>query len=166
MRRSKDGRRWSPAITPRHAAGRRDPQPIFLAPVQGPVLAFDGARFLLAVTNRRDRVAPRFLYRYDLFASRTGARWTPLAGSFVAWSTTRAVVSLAVRPEPGCVLVAISSSRPSGGFSARNIHIRHGMTRTPSCGRARTIRWAPLNAPFPRRSMLDRFVAVAYGEPQ
>jgi hypothetical protein len=157
LRRSRDGRRWSPPF---------DPTPkLSLAPVQGPVLAFDGGRFLLAITNRRDRNAPRFLYRYDLFASRGGARWTALDGSFVAWSTTRAAVSMTVRPHGRCALVAVSSSRPSGGFKARNIHIRFGVSRTGDCARARTIRWAPLNAPFPLRSMLDRFVAAAYGDP-
>jgi len=165
MRRSEDGRRWSRPFNPRRASANGGGRPIYLAPVQGPVLAFDGARFLLAVTNRRDRNAPRFLYRYDLYASDNGARWTPLDGSFVAWSTTRAAISLTVKPYDACTLVAVSSSRPSGGFSARNIHIRHGVTRTGECARARTIRWAPLNAPFPLRSMLDRFVAAAYGEP-
>ncbi|HUT47984.1 MAG TPA: hypothetical protein VM325_01480 [Alphaproteobacteria bacterium] len=166
MRRSEDGRRWSPPFDPRRAGKPGGGRPIYLAPVQGPVLTFDGTRFLLAVTNRRDRNAPRFLYRYDLYASDSGGRWTPLDGGFVAWSTTRAAVSLTVKPHDGCTLVAVSSSRPSGGFSARNIHIRHGVTRTEECGRAHTIRWAPLNAPFPLRSMLDRFVAAAYGEPQ
>jgi len=166
MRRSADARRWSRPFTPRRAAsGGTGGEPLYLAPVQGPALAHDGGRFLLAVTNRRDRAAPRFLYRYDLYASEHGARWTPLDGSFVAWSTTRAAISLAVKPHDRCALVAVSSSRPSGGFTARNIHIRFGITRTGDCGRARTIRWAPLNAPFPLRSMLDRFVAAAYGNP-
>ncbi|MDH3235811.1 MAG: hypothetical protein OEQ29_19985 [Alphaproteobacteria bacterium] len=165
MRRSEDGRRWSRPFEPRLAEQAGSRRSIYLAPVQGPVLTFDGERFLLAVTNRRDPNAPRFLYRYDVYASDGGARWAPLDGSFVAWSTTRAAVSLAVKPDDGCTLVAVSSSRPSGGFSARNIHIRHGVTRTGECGRARTIRWAPLNAPFPLRSMLDRFVAAAYGDP-
>lgn len=157
LRRSRGGRRWSQPFAPTPG--------IYLAPVQGPVLAFDGARFLLAITNRRDRNAPRFLYRYDLFASRGGARWRPLDGSFVAWSTTRAAISMAVRPYGRCAVVAVSSSRPSGGFKARNIHIRFGVSRTSECARARTFRWAPLNAPFPPRSMLDRVVAAAYGNP-
>jgi hypothetical protein len=157
LRRSRDGRRWSAPF---------DPSPRFtVAPVQGPVLAFDGARFLLAVTNRRDRNAPRFLYHYDLHASRDGARWSPLEGGFVAWSTTRAAVSMTVKPQDGCALVAVSSSRPSGGLKAHNIHIRFGISRTDACGRARSFRWAPLNAPFPLRSMLDRPVATAYGDP-
>lgn len=157
LRRSRDGRRWSDPFGPKPRLN--------VAPVQGPVLAFDGGRFILAVTNRRDRAAPRFLYRYDLFASQEGAEWTPLDGSFVAWSTTRAAVAMAVKPYERCALVAVSSSRPSGGLTARNIHIRFGVTRTGACARARTIRWAPLNAPFPLRSLLDRPVAVAYGDP-
>jgi len=163
MRRSPDGSRWSKPFKPRISG--RTAEALSLAPVQGPVLAFAGGRFLLAVTNRRDKAAPRFLYRYDLSSSANGQEWSPLAGGFVAWSTTRAAVAMAVRPTGGCTLVAVSSSRPSGGLSARNIHIRHGVTRTDGCQRARTIRWAPLNAPFSVRSMLDRFVAVAYGNP-
>jgi hypothetical protein len=72
---------------------------------------------------------------------------------------------MAVKPSDGCSLVAVSSSRPSGGLKAHNIHIRFGVSRTDDCARARTFRWAPLNAPFAQRSMLDRPVAVAYGDP-
>ena len=163
IRRSADGLTWSPAVTPKHMIGGAGSKPpLYVAPVQGPALAFAGDSFLLAATGRRDPSAPRFLYRYLVFGSADGARWRKRSGDLGIWSTTRVAVGMATTATDGCLAVAVTSSRPSGGAAARNIHIRRGTAPEP-CGRASGIRWAHPNAAFATRAMLDRFVAVAYG---